>query len=80
MTAPRTWVEPDDSEFDGVTIEFIDEAEATRILDQRTHEWLGISVEEFSRAFCAGDLTFEDRHVGMLYFMMGPAGIECDAR
>lgn len=80
MTAPQTWVEADDSELNGVVIEFIDETEAARILEQRTREWLDMSTEEFTRAFCSGELTFEDRHVGMLYFMMGPAGIECDAR
>ncbi|MCA9859281.1 MAG: hypothetical protein KC438_06135 [Thermomicrobiales bacterium] len=74
MTAPHA-----DTELDGVVIEFVDEIEGAKMLDQRAREWLNMSGEEFARAFCAGELDIEAPHVGTLYFLLGFAGIECDA-
>ena len=79
MSAPQTWVESDDSDFDGVVLEFIDEAEAARIFDLRSREWMGISGSEFKQAFCAGELDIEAPHVGMLYMLMGSLACETDA-
>jgi hypothetical protein len=69
-----------DPDLDEVVLEWIDEVQGTALLDQRAREWLGITGKEFARAFCAGELDIEAPHVGMLYFLLGFAGIECNAR
>jgi hypothetical protein len=69
-----------DPDLDEVVLEFIDEVQGAALLDQRAREWLGITGSEFARAFCAGELDIEAPHVGPLYFLLGFAGIECDAR
>lgn len=79
MTVSQTWVDQDDSELDGVVIEFIDEVQGAALLDARAREWLNMSGAEFARAYCAGEIDIEAPHVGMLYFMLGLAGINCDA-
>lgn len=82
MTAPQqqTFNFDIDPHLDGVVLEWVDEVQGAALLDQRARQWLGISGEEFARAFCAGELDIEAPHVGTLYFLLGFAGIECDAR
>jgi hypothetical protein len=79
VTVSQANVDLDDSEFEGVVLEFIDEAEAASRFDLRAREWLQMSGPEFKRAFCAGELDIEAPHVGMLYMLMGPLACESDA-
>jgi hypothetical protein len=72
MSAPQT-------ELDGVVLEFVEPDEGARILDQQARKFLNISGEEFSRAYCAGELDACNSDVSALTFLMGLAGIECDA-
>jgi len=73
MTAPQT-------DENGVVLEFITREEGVKILDRQARKYLNMSGPEFARAFCAGDLDTEDRNVIRIYFLLGLAGIECDAR
>lgn len=73
MTAPQT-------EHDGVVLEFITREEGSEILDRQARKYLNMSGQEFARAFCAGELDTEDSNVIRVYFLLGFAGIECDAR
>ena len=72
MTAPRT-------EADGVVLHYVDREEGAAILDQQARKYLNMSGPEFARAFCAGELDIEDTSVMRVYFLLGLAGIECDA-
>jgi hypothetical protein len=72
MTAPHT-------ELDGVVLEFVDREEGARILDRQARKYLNMSREEFSRAYCAGELDSCDSDVSALSYLLGLAGIECDA-
>jgi hypothetical protein len=72
MTAPQT-------DLDGVVLEFVDREEGARILDRQARKYLNMSGPEFARAFCAEELDAEDNDVIRIYFLMGLAGIECDA-
>lgn len=72
MTAPRT-------EQEGVVLEFISREEGVEVLDRQATKYLSMSGAEFARAFCAGELDAEDRNVIRLYFLLGLAGIECNA-
>lgn len=74
MTAPQT-----DTELDGVILEFITPEEGAEILDRQARKYLNMSGEEFARAYCAGELDPCASHVSALYFLLGLAGIECDA-
>lgn len=72
MTAPQT-------EQEGVVLHFVDRKEGAEILDRQARKYLNISGPEFARAFCAGELDIEETNVMRLYFLLGLAGIECDA-
>jgi hypothetical protein len=72
MTASQT-------ELDGVVLEFIDESQGAELLDRQARKYFNMSGPEFARAYCAGQLDFCDSHVAALYFLLGLAGIECDA-
>jgi hypothetical protein len=72
MTAPQT-------DLDRVVLEFVDREEGARILDRQARKYLNMSGEEFSRAYCAGELDYCDSDVSALTFLLGLAGIECDA-
>jgi hypothetical protein len=72
MTAPHT-------EADGVVLHYVDRDEGAEILDQQARKYLNMSGPEFARAFCAGELDIEDTNVMRVYFLLGLAGIECDA-
>jgi hypothetical protein len=72
MTAPQT-------EIDGVVLEFVDWEQGAQILDRQSRKYLNVSGDEFSRAYCAGELDTCDSDVSDLSFLMGLAGIECDA-
>jgi hypothetical protein len=72
MTAPH-------AEPDGVVLEFVSRDEGARILDKQARKYLGMTGPEFARAFCAGELDAEDRNVIRIYFLLGLAGMDCDA-
>ncbi|HET9658814.1 MAG TPA: hypothetical protein VFP05_00680 [Thermomicrobiales bacterium] len=72
MTAPR--IEPE-----GVVLHFVDREEGAEILDRQAQKYLRMSGPEFARAFCAGELDIEETNVMRLYFLLGLAGIECNA-
>lgn len=72
MTAPQT-------EQEGVVLHIVDRKEGAEILDRQARKYLNMSGPEFARAFCAGELDIEETNVMRLYFLLGLAGIECDA-
>jgi hypothetical protein len=74
MSAPKT-----NSELDRVVIDYIDRQQGSELLDRQARKYLGMSGPEFARAFCAGELDTEDSNVLRIYFLLGFAGIECDA-
>lgn len=72
MTAPKM-------ELDGVVLEFVEQNEGARILDKQARKYLNMSGKEFARSFCAGELDPCNSDVSALSFLLGLAGIECDA-
>ncbi len=64
MTAPHT-------ELDGVVLEFVDHEEGAQILDRQARKYFNLSGEEFSRAYCAGELDSCNSDVSALSFLLG---------
>jgi hypothetical protein len=72
MTAPQT-------DQEGVVLEFIDREQGVELLDRQARKYLNMSGPEFARAYCAGELDTEETNVIRVHFLLGFAGIDCDA-